>query len=273
MQLRSSFLIFVTLVVTCLGEDVVSKPPVVAAAPVPESSAPPPASKVAWVGFSVRKPDPAGAAQIPSLPPGMGFVIQAVAPGGPAELAKITPTDILWKFDDQMLVNQGQLATLLGLKRPGDAVTLAIFRDGKPLETTLKLGEVPPDKREFSRDMIDAALLSDEGSPMKIVNILDRTATFSNNDGKAWIRHEGEGYQVVINGPDRKVIFDGTLAADGNVDGIPADWRRRICVLRRSLDHALESRMVPVRAPRPRVVLPPPPTSGVSPPPAEPSKH
>ena len=265
MPLRHSLLFFATLVVTCVGEDAERQSPL----PPPVAS-----SGAAWLGlgFSGRKPDATSAALIPSLPPGIGLVVQAVSPGGPADLSQVQPKDVLWKFADQLLVNQGQLATLLNLKRPGDEIALAIFRDGKPTEIKVTLGEAPADNRDFSRDMVDAAILCDDGHPTRIITPENRTATFSDSDGKALVRREGEGYQVVIHGPDKQVVFDGTLGADGNSDTIPADWRRRIYVLRRSLDHALDSRIVPVRAPRPRVVLPPSPPPGVTPPPAEPPK-
>jgi hypothetical protein len=268
MKIRLSFLVLATLVVMCVGED--------AGRPMPPPDGPIAAgqSGCAWLGFTIKKPDRDSAAQIPALPPGMGFVIQAITPTGPAEAAQLQPMDILWKFGDQMLVNQGQLATLLSLSKPGDEVSLALFRGGKPLDVKIKLGEAKGDRNVFSRDMIDAAILSDEGSPMKIVNIQDRTATFSNNDGKAVVRREGEGYRVVINGPDGKAIFDDTLPADGTLEGIPSDWRRRIWVLRRSLDHALENRLVPVRPPRPRVVPPPlPRPETAQPSPAVSSNH
>jgi hypothetical protein len=267
MQLHQSLLILVTLVVTCAGEERTTQIPPLA--PVSTAAARP---NAAWLGFSVRKPDPAGAAQIPTLPPGVGFVIQAVTPGGPAELAELQPMDVLWKFGDQLLVNQGQLATLLGLGKPGDEVQLAVFRAGKPVAIKITLGEAPAVTSEFSREMIDAAILPDgeEMPRTRIVTMLDRTATYSSSDGKALVRRDGEGYKVVISDPDKKIVFDGVLAADGNLEGIPADWRRRVCVLRRSLDHALESRIVPVRAPRPRVVPPPSPAAGGAPPLAKP---
>jgi hypothetical protein len=268
MKIRHSFLILATLVGMCPGED--------AGQPMPSPSGLIVAGQCgsAWLGFTIRKPDRDSAAQIPALPAGMGLVIQAITPAGPAEAAQLKPMDVLWKFGDQMLVNQGQLATLLSLSKPGDEVSLAIFRAGEPLDVKIKLGEAQGDKNVFSRDMIDAAILSDEGSPMKIVNIQDRTATFSNNDGKAVVRRDGEGYRVVINGPDQQAIFEGTLPLDGTLDGVPSDWRRRIWVLRRSLDHALENRLVPVRPPRPRVVPPPAPTpEPVPPPPAVSSNH
>ena len=264
MQIRHSFLTFAALVVMCLGEDAASKlPPFLTAS----------RSGSAWLGFSVSKPDPVAAAQIPTLPPGVGFVIQAVTSGGPAELAQINPKDVLWKFGDQLLVNQGQLAALLNLQQPGDEVSLGIFRDGKPAEIKIKLGEAPAEEKGISRDMIDAAILPDEGSTMKIITLLDRTATFSSAEGKALVRHDGEGYKVLINGPDKKIIFDGSLAEDGNADRVPAEWRRRVCVLRRSLDHALENRIVPVISPRPRVVTPVPvPPESAAPPPGLPFK-
>ncbi|KAB2639545.1 MAG: PDZ domain-containing protein [Verrucomicrobia bacterium] len=265
MPLRHSLLLFATLFVTCVGQDADRQSP----PPTPVAS-----SGSAWLGlsFSARKPDASSGARIPSLPPGIGFVVQAVSPGGPADLSQVHPKDVLWKFADQWLVNQGQLATLLNLKRPGDEITLAIFRDGKPAEIKVTLGEAPPNSRDVSRNVVEAAMLSDDGHPTRIITPENRTATFSDSDGKALVRRDGDGYQVVIRGPDKQVIFDGRLAADGNSDDIPADWRRRIYVLRRSLDHALDSRIEPVSAPRPRVVPPPTPSPGLTLPPAEPPK-
>jgi hypothetical protein len=255
MKIRHSLLILAALLATGIGQEVVTlkTPPVPGAAP--------PAAN-AWLGFSVRKPDPNVTARIPMLPAGIGFVVQTVAPGGPAEAAQLKPQDVLWKFGDQMLVNQGQLATLLSLKSPGDEVTLALFRAGSPLEIKITLGTAKDDKNLFSKDMADAVILSDEGSQMRIVNLHDRTASFSNNEGKALVRREGDGYKVVINGADKQILYEGVLPIDGSLDGIPADWHRRVCVLRRSLDHALENRIVPMRMPRSRVV----PPSAVPPP-------
>ncbi len=267
MKLRHALLTLTTLVVACVGEEPGSPP---TSAPVPPMAQ----ARSASLGFSVTKLDPRAAAQIPTLPPGVGFVIQAITPGGAAEGAQLNPQDVLWKFGDQWLINQGQLATLLSLKNPGDEVALAIFRAGKPLEIKLKLGEARDDASVFSKDMIDAAILSDEGQPMKIVNLQERTATFANNEGKALVQRQGEGYRVVITGPDKQVLFDGALPTDGNLEGIPIDWRRRVWVLHRSLDHALDSRIVPVRAPRPRVVPPPvAPVPGGAPAPAGTQNH
>ncbi len=293
MKLRRSFLVFAALVVACGGADSGPKdsgakgvgngaspktsatPPATPAPalpkPIPPGATPtegipgiPPGPPIpagpqdAWLGLSVVKPEPSVGAQIPSLPPGVGFVIQAVLTGGPAEAAELRPMDVIWKFGDQMLVNQAQLATLLNLKRPGDEVKLAIFRAGQPQEVNLKLGAAPPNRNAFARHMFPDDPFCEE----KIVIPGERTATYSTDQGKAVVKREGEAHRVTITDPDQKVLFDEVLPPDGNLDKIPEGWHRRVWVLRRSLDHAMANQIVPVRPPRPRVLPPPesPPT-------------
>ncbi len=95
--------------------------------------APQPAPR-AWLGLRVAKPDKSITVHVPSLPPGIGFVVISTDEGGPARAAGIREYDLLWKLGDQMLVNEAQLAALLRLSKPGDEVVLSGFRGGKPLE-------------------------------------------------------------------------------------------------------------------------------------------
>jgi hypothetical protein len=230
--------------------------PEAARLPLPEPAAPPARSErsAPWLGFRIVKPDESTTAHLPSLPPGIGFVIKSVDPGGPAEKAGVRALDIVWKFGDQMLVNEGQLATLLGHRKVGDEVVLSLFRSGQPQDVTIVLGEAPERRGRFAREVVDAAILPGEGGPMKVVNVGTRTASFSTDEGRAWIQRDGSNYKVVLHDPDGKLIYQGTLSDDDELESIPKDWRRRVCALRRGLDHALEERMVPVRPPRPRVV-------------------
>jgi hypothetical protein len=213
----------------------------------------------AWLGLEVSKPDETITAQLPSLPPGIGFVIRSIDKDGPAAAAGLREFDILWKIGDQMLVNEGQLATLLRLSKPGDEITLAGFRSGKPLDVTLKLGAVPASKNPFPGDLVDTAILPGEcGGPMRVVNVSQKLASYSTTEGRAEVRRDGTLYQVKIQGPKDELIYEGTLPADGSLDQIPQDWKRRVHALRRGLDHALDGRMMPARLPRPRVVPPTP---------------
>ena len=140
---------------------------------LPESALPQPLTKAhevprAWLGLDISKPDETITAHLPSLPPGIGFVIRAITKDGPADAAGLKELDIVWKIGDQMLVNEGQLAALLRLAKPGDEIKIAGFRSGKPLDLTLTLGEAPDSKRGFPEDLVDSVILPGEcGGPRR----------------------------------------------------------------------------------------------------------
>lgn len=232
--------------------------PVETRVPQPRPNPPSVRAPQAWLGLRVAKPDETITAHVPSLPQGVGFVVKSVDEGGPAQAAGLTEFDLLWKFGDQMLVNEAQLATLLRLSKPGQEVVISGFRGGKPLEVKLKLGQSPVLQRPFSGEMVEAAILPDAcPGPMRMVSVADKTASFSNDDGKALVRRDGDSYHVKIVGPKEEVIFEGGLAGSDSFDQVPAAWHRRIRVLCRTLDQALEGNMITQRQPRPRVVPPP----------------
>lgn len=215
----------------------------------------------AWLGLEVSKPDETITAHLPDLPPGFGFVVRSIEKDGPADQGGLKQLDVLWKFGDQMLVNESQLACLLRLAEPGDEVTLSCFRSGRPIEIKVKLGGSDEKKRPFPDELLEEAILPGTcNGPMRLTdfNVANKSASYSSDKGKAEVRKEGDIYMVRIVGPAEEVIFDGEFPKQPEASGIPEDWRRRMFALRRGLDHALEGRMVPTRQPRPRVVLPPP---------------
>src|SRR5688572_330211 len=82
------------------------------------------------------------------LPRGVGLVMDAVDPGGPADQAGIRPGDVLEKLDDQLLVNVEQFTALVRSGKPGDEVAITIYRDGKPQTIKAKLGQKEVTQRE-----------------------------------------------------------------------------------------------------------------------------
>ena len=221
----------------------------------------------AWLGLHLSKPDETTAAQLPDLPPGIGFVVKSIDEGGPAQVAGIAELDLLWKIGDQMLVNEAQVAALLRLSKPGQEIVLSGFRAGKPMEVRLKLGEAPNTKKPFTCDMVESSIFpGGRSGPMRVVNVAEKSASFSADKERAVVRREGEIYLVKIEGPEDAVIFDGELAKDEALDKLPESWRQRIQVLCRTLDRALEANPSPQRQPRPRVVpAPPQPRSRIAP--------
>lgn len=216
----------------------------------------------AWLGLQVTKPDETVSAHVPSLPPGVGFLVKSIDENGPAEAAGIRELDLISRIGDQMLVNEAQLATLLRLSQPGEEIVISGFRGGKPLEVTLKLGEAPALKRPFPGEMVESAILPGAcAGPMRVVNVAEKSASFSTDDGRAVVRREGDGYILKIEGPDDELIFDGAISDANSLESIPKDWHRKVRVLCRTLDHALQAGGIPQRQPRPRVVPPAEPRS------------
>jgi hypothetical protein len=221
--------------------------------PVPLQTAP-----HGWLGLEVSKPDEGITSHLPSLPPGIGFVVRSIEKDGPAAAAGLREYDIVWKLGDQMLVNESQLAALLRLSKPGDELTFSGFRGGKPMELTIKLGVAPAAKDRFPGDLVEASVLPGEcGGPMRVVDVQDKTASYSTSDGRAEVRKEGTIYHVKIQGPKDESIYEGELPEGGSLEEIPQEWRRRVYALRRGLDHALANGVMTLRQPRPRVVAPP----------------
>lgn len=245
------------------GPAVATIPGVPDGAVIPDGCGPRRVLPGTWLGCMLSKPEAAAVAQIPSLPPGMGLVVRGVLAGSPAESAKLETMDVLWKFDDQLIANQGQLATLLNLKRPGDMAKLAVFRAGQSVEAAVTLAAIPKGREAEYKEWRDRALLPGGFDPMVQFDRGTRTAAYKTDEGKAVVRREGDGYRVTIHDSKDQLLFDQVLVAGAKWD-VPEGWHRRVWVLRRSLDHSLENSLTPVRPPRPRVV--PAPEKPASPP-------
>lgn len=219
-------------------------------------------AEAGWLGVDLSKPDPTLISHLPALPPGIGFLVKSVHDDGPAAEAGIQEADLVWKFDDQLLVNEAQLTTLLRLHKPGDEIMLTVIRRGNQLEIPVKLSPSPPPRPGALDLAAEEAVFHSEHGPMRVVNLAEREAFISNSEGRAVVRKLNGGYWLTIQNAEGEVIFDdqfdrGTGKCERQ-EGIPSDWKRRAYALRRGLDHALEGRMTPQRQPRPRVVPPAP---------------
>lgn len=214
---------------------------------------------VAWLGLRVSKPDDTTTTQLPALPPGIGFVVSELDKDGPAAKAGVHKLDLLWKMGEQMLVNEGQLATLLRLSRPGEEVIVSVFREGKSLDLKVMLGEAKDDDGTASRRALSDSVMREDDSALGIVNIEEKRAIVSNENGSAEVMRVSQGDSVRILEPSGKVIYEGVIRGKPEYSEVPREWRSQICAMRRSLEHALTLQAVSnIRQPRPRIVPPPP---------------
>ncbi len=69
-----------------------------------------------------------------------GALISRVERGGPAEKAGLKAGDVIRAVDGRPIVASGDLPATLGMATPGDTVRLDVWRDGKPLAITARLG-------------------------------------------------------------------------------------------------------------------------------------
>ncbi|MCX6953383.1 MAG: PDZ domain-containing protein, partial [Verrucomicrobia bacterium] len=74
------------------------------------------------------------------LAEGNGLVVNQVLPNSPAT-GVLKPHDILLKLDDQILIEQRQLAVLVRGHKEGDEVTLTYLRGGKQATAKVKLAK------------------------------------------------------------------------------------------------------------------------------------
>ncbi len=92
------------------------------------------------------------------LPAQEGLLVQTTTRGGPAAAAGIkggdhvaqagmrrfyTGGDVLTAIDGMKVSNPLDVNLALNKKRPGDTVTVSLFRGGKKMEISVKLGERP----------------------------------------------------------------------------------------------------------------------------------
>ena len=75
------------------------------------------------------------------LPSVQGVLIQAITAGGPAESADLQQGDVIVAIDGDPVAYVGQLQGMVTMRRPGDRVTVTVYRDRSPRDVSLRLGE------------------------------------------------------------------------------------------------------------------------------------
>ena len=70
-----------------------------------------------------------------------GALVSSVQPGGPAEKAGLKSGDVIRSVNGQAIVASGDLPAIIGLAKPGEKVTLDIWRAGKGEQIDATLGD------------------------------------------------------------------------------------------------------------------------------------
>lgn len=94
-----------------------------------------------YLGITYQPVDPLSTSGM-DLSVTYGVVIARVEPGSPAAKAGLQEGDVILAFNNQKL-DEDALTALLVKHKPGDVVTLTIWRSGKQLDLTVTLGARP----------------------------------------------------------------------------------------------------------------------------------
>ncbi len=70
-----------------------------------------------------------------------GLVISRLVPGGPGDAAGLQPEDVILEFDGVAIPDFETLVERIGLRQPGDIVTVIYLRDGEEKCLTVELDE------------------------------------------------------------------------------------------------------------------------------------
>lgn len=197
-----------------------------------------------WLGFQVERVTDAVRAHLPDLPKGTGFVITSLESQSPSHEAGLLRHDVVWKLNDQLLINEAQLEVLLSHKQPGDSVKIHFFRSGAKHEVTLVIGKLPPAKVAIMGPSSNQSENSNSGNQQKIQlpqipqNIpleTQKTATLELPNTLIQIETREQALWLSI---DHKGvnIFDDELNEE-NTKKIPAHWVEPVNELRRTLEN------------------------------------
>jgi S1-C subfamily serine protease len=94
--------------------------------------------KATYLGVETVAADDTLRAQL-KLPDGVGLAVKHVE--GPAKDAGVQQHDVLYKLNDQLLINTAQLVVLVRTFKPGDKVELTVIRQAQPVQLSATLVE------------------------------------------------------------------------------------------------------------------------------------
>jgi len=80
------------------------------------------------------------------LPKAEGALVSSVEADGPAEQAGVQPGDVILKFNNEPIKRWSDLPRIVGETKPGTRADMQVWRKGKTLTLTVKVGEIPTEK-------------------------------------------------------------------------------------------------------------------------------
>ena len=95
-----------------------------------------------WLGVKVQQMTPEMAQALGMAEP-KGSIVAWLIAGGPAEGAGLRISDVILRFDGQLLTDERELLRNIAASAPGHQATVGLLRDGREIEVPVTLAEWP----------------------------------------------------------------------------------------------------------------------------------
>jgi len=104
-----------------------------------------------WLGVRIQQVSPDLAESV-GLKDASGAMVAGVNDNGPADQAKIKAGDIILDFNGQPVKEMRNLPLIVAQTDIGKDVPVTVWRDGKQVVLTVKVGEMPDDQKQAAND-------------------------------------------------------------------------------------------------------------------------
>ena len=105
-----------------------------------------------WLGIRIQSVTPEIAETL-GLPDSHGALVASITPGGPAEVAKLQPGDVIIEFNGKKLDASNHLPRLVAETAIGSNASLKIMRDGQTLDVQIEVGELEKAEEQGKLDL------------------------------------------------------------------------------------------------------------------------
>ncbi|MGJ8694865.1 MAG: PDZ domain-containing protein [Verrucomicrobiaceae bacterium] len=156
-----------------------------------------------------------------------GLVIAGVIPGSPIASSGGEKGDILWKLDDQILINVSQFVTLLKMKEPGAVVKFTAFREGKERNLDVTLGVRPPCNGSHHGAKHGRGWGWHRAKTEEVAEMTDAGVHYI-------LKETDSGLHLTVSQKDTK-LFSGIIDGAGADAEVEPRWQGAVLILRQAL--------------------------------------
>jgi len=102
-----------------------------------------------WLGVYIAELNPHLAQRLEAPPDSRGVVVRSLVRGGPADMGKILPGDLIQRVEGRVVDSPARLRNAIAHRRAGDSVQVDFLREGQPMTITLVLAPLPQERNPF----------------------------------------------------------------------------------------------------------------------------